>query len=179
MENIFSDPAALFDNMRHVVAQVTPNLPLEGWWVAALVLLALGVAAGIDSYKAIVPDPLILFPTIGLVGAMGVYKDWPFSAHQLTWGIIAAVIIWGINELWYRYFKQDALGLGDAKWSLLAVTCFGAGPVLIAWGIGAIIGSLWIGTLKVLRKPITHVHFAPFLFIGLLVGLWFLRLSDF
>ena len=154
-----------------------PDMPPDSWWVAAVVLLVLGIAAAIDLVKGIIPDPLIFFGMVGLVAAEGMYVTWPFAAHQMTFGLVFAAVIWGINEAWYRYFKHDALGLGDAKWSLLAVTCFGVVPVLCAWGLGAILGTVWMGILKLIRRPSAHVHFAPFLFIGLIVSLWALKLE--
>jgi leader peptidase (prepilin peptidase)/N-methyltransferase len=151
-----------------------PDMPPETWWVAALVLLVLGISAAIDAFTATVPDPLIFFGTVGIVGAEGMYVTWPFAAHQLTFGLIAAAIVWGVNEIWYRIFKHDALGLGDAKWSMLAVTCFGWLPVLLAWGAGAIFGAIWFVAVRLIRRApmTTHVHFAPFLFVGLIAGIW-------
>lgn len=154
-----------------------PDMPPEAWWVAALALLVLGAGAAIDFIKGIIPDPLIFFGMIGIVAAKGMYVSWPDAAHQMTWGLLAAAIVWGVNELWFRAFHHDALGMGDAKWSMLAVTCFGGMPVLIAWGIGAILGSIWIGVQKVIRLPNLYLHFAPFLFAGLLIGIWAVRLD--
>ena len=167
----------LFYDLQHFFVVSLPDLPPDAWWVGAAVLGLLGVAAMIDLFKGIIPDALIFFGIVGLIPAQGEYRTWPHAAHQLTWGILAAVIIWGINELWYRTFKQDALGLGDAKWSLLAVACFGGLPVLFAWGVGAILGTVWIGAQKLIRRPAAHVHFAPFLFVGLIAGLWLLRVE--
>lgn len=154
-----------------------PTMPIDSWWVAAVILVVLGAAAAIDMVKGIVPDPLIFFGVVGVVAAKGLFVAWPFAAHQLTWGILTAAIIWGINELWFRVFKHDALGLGDAKWSMLAVTTFGAMPVVFAWGIGASLGSIWILAQKIGRRPQIYVHFAPFLFVGLLMGIWAFRLD--
>ncbi len=165
----------LFDSLQHFFVQSTPLMPPEAWWVGLLVLLVLGAAAIVDLFKGIVPDVLIFIGMVGLIAAQGMYVEWPFAAHQLAWGMLAAAIIWSINEGWYRLFKHDALGLGDAKWSMLAVSCFGGLPVVYAWGVGAVLGSVWMIVLKIVRKPSAHVHFAPFLFIGLMFGLWLTR----
>jgi prepilin signal peptidase PulO-like enzyme (type II secretory pathway) len=165
------------NQIQHFLVVSMPQMPPEAWWVAAIALVVLGTAAAIDLFKGIVPDPLIFFGMIGIVAAKGMYVEWPFAAHQMTWGILAAAIIWGINELWHRLFKHDALGLGDAKWSMLAVTCFGALPVLFAWGIGAILGSIWIVLQKIARRKNPYLHFAPFLFMGLIIGIWAVRLE--
>lgn len=168
----------LFNEVHNFFILSAPDMPPEAWWVAALVLLVLGAGAAVDCFKAIVPDSLIFFGMVGLVAAQGMYVAWPFAAHQMTWGLIAAAIIWGVNELWYRAFKHDALGFGDAKWSMLAVTGFGGLPVLFAWGVGAVLGTLWIGALKLFRRPTAHVHFAPFLFVGLVAGIWAVRMGE-
>jgi hypothetical protein len=59
---------------------------------------------------------------------------------------------------------------------MLAVTGFGIVPTLFAWGAGACLAVLVMGALLAARRPIARVHFAPFLFLGLLGGLWWLRL---
>lgn len=158
-------------------ASCIPDMPPETWWVAPLFLGVLGAAAAVDLFKGIVPDPIIFFGMIGIVAVKGMWVEWPHAAHQMTFGLIAAALIWGLNEGWHRLFKHDALGLGDAKWSMLAVTVFGALPVLYAWGVGAVLGSAWIGAQKIARRPQPYVHFAPFLFIGLCFGLWAARLG--
>lgn len=167
----------MVEALQYFFAHSMLDMPPEAWWVAVIALLVLGASAGVDLVKGIVPDPMIFFGMIGIVAAKGIYVNWPFSAHQMTWGLIAAAIIWGVNELWFRIFKHDALGLGDAKWSMLAVTCFGPFAVLFAWGIGALLGSFWIGVQKLARRPKVYVHFAPFLFVGLIGGIWFVRLG--
>jgi len=177
MDSSLSSVGSLFGIIHNFFVASTPDMPPEAWWVAAAILLILGAGAVVDSFKAIVPDTLMFFGMIAIVGLQGVYVAWPFAAHQMTWGLVAAAIIWAVNEIWYQLFKQDALGLGDAKWSMLAVTCFGGWPVLFAWGVGAVFGSIWIGALKLIGKPTAHVHFAPFLFVGLIAGIWAIRMD--
>jgi prepilin signal peptidase PulO-like enzyme (type II secretory pathway) len=154
-----------------------PDMPPEFWWIAAALLLVLCAAAAVDLFKGVVPDPLIFFGMAGIVAAKGVLIDWPFAAHQMTWGLVAMAIVWGINEIWFRLFKHDALGLGDAKWSMLAVTGFGALPVVLAWGVGAVLGAAWIAAQKLSRRKQPYVHFAPFLFAGLVAGIWAVRIQ--
>lgn len=167
----------LIDDIHRFFVVAVFDMPPETWWVGAIVLIVLGASAAVDMFKGIVPDPMIFFGMIGIVGAKGIFVDWPHASHQMIWGLIAMAIIWGINEIWFRIFKQDALGMGDAKWTMLAVTSFGALPVLFAWGVGAILGSIWIGVQKITKRPKIYVHFAPFLFAGLMVGIWFVRLN--
>ena len=167
----------MFETIQTMCTASMPDMPPEAWWVAVLAILALSSSAVVDLVKGIVPDPIIFFGMIGIVAARGIFTTWPDAAHQMTWGLLAAAIVWGVNEFWNRSFKHDALGLGDAKWTMLAVTCFGALPVLFAWGLGAFMGSVWILSQKIARRKSIYVHFAPFLFAGLLVGIWAVRLD--
>jgi len=165
----------LFGPIHHFFVVAAPDMPPSAWWVAAVILFVLGAGAVVDSFTATIPDPLIFLGMVALVGLQGYFVTWPFASHQLMWGMGAAALIWGVNEIWFRLFKQDALGFGDAKWSMLAVTGFGWLPVLFAWGVGAVVGSIWIGALRMMRRPTNRVHFAPFLFVGLVAGLWVVR----
>ena len=62
---------------------------------------------------------------------------------------------------------------------MLAVTAFGALPALISWGIGACLGVSWLGALKLAKRPAAHVHFAPFLFLGLIAAIVWLNRAAF
>ena len=75
--------------------------------------------------------------------------------------------------------------MGDAKWTALAIAAFGFKPALWAWVVGAWLGLSWLALqavfslLRRLFDPSAQVrdfyerlHFAPFLFIGLLAGLY-------
>lgn len=148
------------------------------WWFGAIALLLLGAAAVVDAFTSRVPDFLILPGYLLLLIGFGELVDWPFAAERLAYGFAAALVLVAINQFWYGLFKNDALGMGDAKWSALAVTAFSFKPVVIAWIVGAWLGVLWLfGAWVVSRvrnsKTPVRVHFAPFLFIGLLIGLVF------
>jgi prepilin signal peptidase PulO-like enzyme (type II secretory pathway) len=161
--------------MSEFFAQTLPGMPVEIWWLAPLVLFFLGVTAGIDAFTARVPDPLIFLGLIITVATEGFASEWPLAAQHLTIGLVAGFLIYGLNLLWYRFKKHDALGMGDAKWTILAATCFGLEPTGIAWGLGACLGIVWLFGLRLAKKPSSHVHFAPFLFAGLCAGIWWLR----
>ena len=166
----------IFDPIRPLLIHSTPDLPAEAWWLPGTIIVLLGIASAIDAFKAIVPYQVIVIGLFITIAALGFDVSWPYSARQLAWGIGSAVALWAINELWFQFFAHEAIGMGDAKWTLLAVTCFGIMPVLFAWGFGACIAVLWLGVLFVTKHKSKHVHFAPFLFIGLLAGLYWLRL---
>jgi prepilin signal peptidase PulO-like enzyme (type II secretory pathway) len=162
--------------MLDLLAQTMPGMPVEIWWLAPAVLVLLGVAAGIDAFTARVPDPVIFLGLFVTTAAQGFATDWPIAARHLTIGFGAGFSIYALNQLWYRLKKSDALGMGDAKWTMLAVTCFGIAPAAIAWGLGAWLALSWMGLRRLAKKPMARVHFAPFLFAGLLAGIWWLRL---
>lgn len=157
------------------VAHAAVELPPEAQWLPYLVLVILGAAAAIDSFTSKVPDPLIFFGLLIAVGAEGFYVSWPFAAQHLGYALAAGIAVWVINQIWYRIFKRDAIGMGDAKWTMLAMTCFKVLPVLFAWGFGACLAVVWIGGAWLCKKRLSHVYFAPFLWAGLLVGIYWLR----
>ena len=168
--------ASLFYVAKSFLMTSAPDMPPELWLVPTIVLGILGLTAIIDAFTKIVPDVLIFAGLVVITGLLGFFASWDIAAQHLQVAIAAAVAIWGVNELWYRCLHHDALGMGDAKWTLLAVTCFGIIPALFAWGGGAIIAVIFMGGMRLFRRPIKRVTFAPFLFIGLCAGLYWLKL---
>jgi prepilin signal peptidase PulO-like enzyme (type II secretory pathway) len=156
---------------------LTPGLPPQAWWVGLLTLFILGLAATIDAFTATIPDTLMFFGLLAVVILQGSYVSWPFASMHLSMAIAAGLAVWAINQAWYLFFKQDALGMGDAKWSMLAVALFDLKPVLVAWGLGACLAVIWLMAAQLVRYQTTRVHFAPFLFVGLLAGLYWYRLA--
>jgi prepilin signal peptidase PulO-like enzyme (type II secretory pathway) len=177
MDSVPQDIPSMFDAIRDFFVAATPSMPPQAAWVAAVILFVLAAAAIVDIVTGTIPDFLIFFGMAGIVGLQGVYVSFPFAAHQMIWGLLGLALVWGVNELWLRAFKHDALGMGDGKWTMLAVTCFGGIPVLVAWGFGAVLGSIFLIGLMIVRRKLARVHFAPFLFVGLIVGIWAARLG--
>jgi prepilin signal peptidase PulO-like enzyme (type II secretory pathway) len=169
-----------------ILARLALALPVEAWWLPVPVLLLLGFAALYDALEGYVPDPLVLAGILIVTAAQGFYADWPSAAQHLLTGLAAAMALWGVNQLYYLAAKRDALGMGDAKWTVLAVAAFGIKPALWAWVIGAWLGLGWMAIKKVhsIARKLAgapsnggdphddYIHFAPFLFLGLLVGLY-------
>lgn len=168
----------VFGVLNNALMHTTTDLPPEAWWLPMLVFLILAAAATIDAVTANVPDVIIFMGLVAVTGLQGYYVSWPFAASHLTAAIIAGVTIWAVNKIWLWSFNHDALGMGDAKWTMLAVSCFGIEPALYAWGIGAILAIAWMGVLHLARYKIQRVYFAPFLFFGLLCGIYWLRLRQ-
>lgn len=147
-------------------------LPSGFGWLSILVLAILATAAAVDAVKGRVPDPLIFIGLVVAVGGQGFANDWPIAARHLAVGLGAGLALWGGNELYYRLRKRDAFGMGDAKWTALAVTQFGVLPIFWAWVIGAWLGLAWLGAARLFGRRLRHVHFAPFLTLGLLAALF-------
>jgi prepilin signal peptidase PulO-like enzyme (type II secretory pathway) len=171
-------PPDILVRITQICQQSMGLTPAELWWLAPVTLIILGAAAAIDAFKGRVPDPLIFFGLLIATAARGFIIDWPIAARHLMIGFAAGFFLYGINLIWYRFKKHDAIGMGDAKWTMLAVACFGIAPSAIGWVLGAWLALLWMGALKLMRKSIARVHFAPFLFAGLLAGIYWLRLRE-
>ena len=157
-------------------AQTMPGMPPECGWLAPAVLLMLGAAAAIDARTARVPDPLILGGILITTGVEGFAVDWSYAGQHLAMGFATGFLLYLINELYCRFMKRDAFGMGDAKWSVLTVSCFGPMTTFFAWVIGSWLALGWIGVMRLNKRKITRVHFAPFLFVGLCAGIYWLRL---
>lgn len=149
-------------------------IPLDaGGLVALAVLLALGGTAAWDARTGRIPDIPLALAAVPAVAWRVWLGDWRTVA--LAAGIGFA--LWAINEVWYRLSGRDAFGMGDAKWTALAALGFGAVAALAAWLVGAWLGLLWMGSARLLGRRLGHVHFAPFLFLGLLLALAWPALS--
>jgi prepilin signal peptidase PulO-like enzyme (type II secretory pathway) len=138
-------------------------------------LAILAFAAIIDAFTATIPDALIFLGLFVLTLTLGVYASWEIAAQHLARAIAAGLFIWAVNFAWARKFHADALGMGDAKWTMLAVACLGIESAFFAWGIGSVLATIFIGLFRLFKVQITRVTFSPFLFIGLSVGLFATR----
>jgi len=179
------DTLFLAQKIAEKFALIAVDLPPAAWWLAALAILTLAAAALADAFSGRVPDPLVLLGLVAVTAARGYYSGWPLAAQYLLSGFVAAFAVWMANHLYYKVFTQDAIGMGDAKWTALAVSAFGVKPALWAWVMGAWLGISWLAlrglfslALSIfnrsakLRDQYEYIHFAPFLFMGLLTGLY-------
>ena len=79
------DVASFTESIRPMLVHTAPDLPEADWWLPLVPLAALGAAAAIDVFIAIVPDQLIV---IGMfAGHRRPSSSFIFSARQLGWGI--------------------------------------------------------------------------------------------
>lgn len=185
----FVDPmVSFFDAWQAALApffsRLAMDLPPEAWWLPLIVLLVLGATASVDAFKGRVPDPPVFLGLFFAVATLGFYGNWPLAAERLATGLGAALALYVVNQLYYNWRQHDAIGMGYAKWTALAIAAFGILPAVYAWVIGACLGLAWLITARSLgfirrlltkspdRREIDRVHFAPFLFAGLLAGLY-------
>lgn len=162
--------------VHHTLEKIAFGLPAEAFFVPLVILYILSAAALVDARTGRIPDPFILGGLLFLVTMDGLFVNWPFAASRLALGLGAAFALWAVNQLWFKAFGHDSIGMGDAKWTALAVAAFHIKPVLMAWFIGALLGIVWLAllwfwALLTGREKPSHIHFAPFLLIGLTVGL--------
>lgn len=159
-------------DIHQAMMRMMEPLPPETWLLPAFILLLLGVTAAIDAFSGRIPDSVIVVGLITVVGVCGYYGAWQLGAQKLGYGLGAAIVVWLINQIYYNLMKRDAIGMGDAKWSALATAALGFKPVIIAWIVAAWLGLLWMGLARLLRGRLHQLHFAPFLFLGLLAGIY-------
>jgi prepilin signal peptidase PulO-like enzyme (type II secretory pathway) len=163
------------DTAQKALIHMAPAIPPEYWWMTACVLFILALTATVDAFTAIIPDALIFLGLFAITGLQGYSTSWEIAAQHLRLAIAFGLLIWAINFAWFCKFGYDALGMGDAKWTMLAVASFGSMSVLIAWGVGAITASIYIGIARIFRYQVTRVTFSPFLLMGLGVGIYLVR----
>lgn len=155
-----------------ILAFVPAGMPPESWVLFAVILCILGVTAAVDARRGIVPDMPLAIGAVSVVVGLGLYGNAILALQALGKGLAAGAVVWGINEIYFRLRGQEALGMGDAKWTVLAVATFGVAPGLVAWGVGAWLALGWLGVRRfILRRTAPHLHFAPFLFGGLVLAL--------
>jgi prepilin signal peptidase PulO-like enzyme (type II secretory pathway) len=135
------------------------------------VLLILFGTAAWDARTGIVPNIPLMIGTAAILAGRLFSNGWEDALTYAAYGFGAWVFIWLTNEGWYKFFKKDAVGMGDAKWTGLAVATFGGVPALFAWFAGAWVSIIWIIGCYAVGIKIKKVYFAPFLFCGLVIGL--------
>jgi len=160
------------------VTQATTSLPEQAVWASLVVLLILGAASTVDALTETVPDPLIFLGLFAITAIQGMYVSWPVASHHLMIAIVSGFVIWAVNEFWFRLLGEDILSMGDAKWTMLAVSCFDVIPVFYAWIFALSLGIVKVMYLRLARRKVIVISLAPFLFPGLIASLYILRVSD-
>ena len=151
--------------------------PFAPWPAGLIALLALIYTAWADARTGTVPSKPLLAAAAILLAGICWQKAWEAEWQGMSWQVGRLLLpalafyaaIWSLNMMWKGLYKHDALGMGDASWSMLACLAYGWRAVAFAWGAGAVIAILFLGTRKLLGKTHGHVYFVPFLLIGLIV----------
>ncbi len=157
-----------------IMVVLKASYPQPLWFVPSLILLVLAWGAWVDARTGRVPDvPLggmFLFALLSLA----YYVGWLVAGQQFLYAAAAVAVLRLANYIYFRLANHDAFGFGDVKWTALAVLGFGLAPVAWAWVVASWFALVWLGVRKVWRQfsPTyaghEYVHFAPFLFLGLL-----------
>lgn len=151
--------------MESVILLLPADLPL---WAGAFAMLALLYTAVVDARTGLVPPlPLALSAMVLMIGLIDSHSSRAVSAP--LYALLFYIGIFLVNELHYRITQRDALGMGDAHWSLVCVLAFGVPITLMAWGVGAWLGLAWLGMRRILKKPAQQVYFVPFMTAALLL----------
>jgi leader peptidase (prepilin peptidase) / N-methyltransferase len=156
-------------------ALILAHSPLAANVVTVALTITLGAIAVIDHRTLRIPDVLSI-PLIigGLLISYGM-SALPFRDH-LIGAIVGFSVLWAIGEWFFRRFKTEGLGIGDAK-------LFAASGAWLGWQ--ALPTVLLIATLCALAFTIAtrasgrQIAFGPWLALALwIVWVWQLYLSS-
>lgn len=163
---------------------LSADFPEPIWYVPSIVLVILAAVSVADARTGRVPDVPLAIGVMIAICSLAWYSGWLVAGERLLYVVAAVYALRLANNVYHRLFQHDAFGFGDAKWTGLAVAGFGLAPVAGAWIVAAWVGLLWMGMRRVWRRVSNayagheYVHFAPFLFVGLLVALFRNQVMD-
>jgi prepilin signal peptidase PulO-like enzyme (type II secretory pathway) len=144
-----------------------------------ILAIALAAATAIDIRSHHLPDlitlPLVVigFAANAIVGSVSALPLYVIGA------ILGFLSLWGIATFYRRFTGRAGIGLGDAK--LLAAAGAWMGSLYLApiVFLGALLGLIAVGFLRVAGHPIssqTIIPFGPFLSAAFF-GLWCAKLA--
>lgn len=151
--------------------------PVFGF-IPFLVLFFLAVASIADARTGRVPDSVIAVGLFITIASLAWGSGWLLAGERVVYIVAAVLALRLVNYVYFYFCNHDAFGFGDAKWTGLAVAGFGFVPVCWAWVIGAWLALIWMGCRWLWRNVSptygghVYVHFAPFLFLGLILALY-------
>jgi prepilin signal peptidase PulO-like enzyme (type II secretory pathway) len=170
--------------IEEIIKILTADFPAPIWYVPSCVLFLLAIASFVDARTGRVPDSVIGIGLLGALASLAWYADWFVAGERFLYVAASILVLRLANAAYHKMFQHDAFGFGDAKWTGLAVAGFSYEPVIGAWIIGAWCAIIWLGVRWLWRRVSdnyyghSYVHFAPFLFIGLVATLFRKPLID-
>ena len=139
-------------------------------------ILTLLYLAYVDLRTFCLPNALT-FPMIFLGLIFNFYSTAKLTnfSDAVTGSVVGYVCIWGLNDIYWRFKKQHAIGMGDAKLLAALGAWLGWQPLpsilLIASLAGLIGGVVWLAWNK--QNHRAAFPFGPFLAIaGIIELLW-------
>lgn len=161
-----------------VMALLPPDYPENLWYVPAVILALLGLMALIDARTGRIPDVPLGLGFLFAVGVSAWHETWWGAGWRVGIAVAAFILLKLFNDLFLHLWRRDAFGMGDVKWTAVAIIPFGLTNLLFAWVLAAWLGLIWLALRYVagfiwphLRSE-GYIHFAPFLFIALVVKLY-------
>lgn len=92
------------------------------------------------------------------------------EVQALLGALVGAGIIWGIGCVGQWIFRKPAMGFGDVKWMGMLGATVGPIPVLVAFFVACLLGSV-VGIYLRIRRGQQYLPFGPFLSAGALLWL--------
>ena len=180
--------AALFAVTYLLHSELTPSLPFDLAFVAALVALVF-----IDAEHKLLPDRITLpgtalafvaravVPNLYGVGWLaGSFEGAPAWLLSLVGAALGALVgggfLWAVGWAWERFRGVEAMGLGDVKMMLMVGAYLGPPPTVLTLFVGVLTGSIvGVGIMAKSgeRDMKMELPFGIFLGIGALVSLLF------
>ena len=133
------------------------------WWAGGVALAALIYTAIVDARTGLVPPyPLLAAGLVAVIGWLVVNPV--LATPHILYAFSGYAVIWSLNMVWRLLYKHDALGMGDASWTALAILAYGWQLCIAAWGGGALLALLFLAIRKAIgkqpRKSISRRSFA-------------------
>ncbi|MFA6280203.1 MAG: prepilin peptidase [Bdellovibrionales bacterium] len=168
-------------DLQSILIILKASYPDPLWFMPLLILLVLAWVSFVDARTGRVPDGPVVGMFLVALFSLAYVSGWHVAVVPFLYAVAAVVVLRLSNQLYFKLCNHDAFGFGDAKWTALAVLGFGVKPVAWAWVFAAWLALVWMGLRKLWARfsPTyaghCYVHFAPFLFLGLLIALVVLK----
>jgi prepilin signal peptidase PulO-like enzyme (type II secretory pathway) len=147
-------------------AVLTANWQYFAFITWLIILIGLISMAIYDTRWMILPDKILYFLTLIMIGSYLIQFSFDKPAHDATDIFFAAVIGCGFFGLIYLVSRGKWIGFGDVKLGfLLGLIVATPVNIFITLFLSSILGMFWIMPLLAIKKlkPTSHIPFGPFL----------------